>query len=73
MLYNMSESMYVIYSYEGCKIYRGEYEERTDLNHNSEKYEGVKYIIDRVYRIILVAILLSNKIITQSTANSRGK
>ena len=55
MLFNMSESTYVVSSYEGCKkreILSIEYEEKIlkrDLKHNSENYEGVKYLIERVY------------------------
>ena len=43
IVYNMSESNYVISSYEGSKILLKRNKYKSDLNPNSEKYEGVKY------------------------------
>ena len=43
MLYNMSESTYVISSCEGCKILSIEYEEKESKRDLNTNREGVKY------------------------------
>ena len=48
----MSESTYVISSYERYKYSEVTMKRKmlkSDINPNSEKYEGVKYLIERVY------------------------